>query len=106
MINNSIDSSKEFICDDDTDNGTSILDFFTTRLEETTTLKVPSFDDDVNAESICCATTKTIHPKALPSAKNNKLVTVVNHGDFLQSVTIEECTYVNCWRIFLISTIN
>ena len=100
ILNNSVDTSKEFICDDDLEkpceSEMSALDFFTTRFDGPTTSKVPLLDDDVDAESLCRTTTKTIHPKALPSVKNNKLVTVVNHGEFSQSVTIEECMYVIC----------
>lgn len=98
-INNSIGNSQEFLCDDEHENvamSDMLLDFFTTRLDsETTTSKVSSIEDDVSAESLCCTSSKTIHPKSLPSVKNNKLVTVVNHGEFSQSVTIEECTYVS-----------
>lgn len=95
----SLTDSKEFVCedeiiDDENVNGTNLTMFLSDRisLDETTTLKAAPVDDDAEAESLCCSTRKTIRPKTLPSVVDNKLVYVVNHGDFSQTVTIEECT--------------
>lgn len=85
--------SKEFVCEDDLDeNGTTLVDFIKNRFDGTTASRETSVDDEVDSESLCCTTKKTIRPKALPSIVNNKLITVVNHGDFSQTVEIEECT--------------
>lgn len=48
-------------------------------------------EDDLNAESLCGATKKIIRPKVMPSVRNDELLTVINHGEFSQTVTIEEC---------------
>lgn len=95
--------SKEFVCQDEIlDDGNvnvnknetnySMLLSDRVSLGETTTLKASPVDDDAEAESLCCSKRKTIRPKTLPSVVDNKLVYVVNHGDFSQTVTIEECT--------------
>lgn len=84
---------KEFHCEDD--DGAikmSLVDFIKNRFDESTASRETSVDDEVDSESLCCTMTKTIRPKTLPSILNNKLVTVVNHGEFSQTVEIEECT--------------
>lgn len=93
----SIENSKEFVCedeiiDDDNVNGTNASTFINDRISlDETTLKAAPVDDDAEAESLCCSKRKIIRPKTLPSVVDNKLVYVVNHGDFSQTVTIEEC---------------
>lgn len=91
----------EFNCDDDPDEtGISLVDFVKNRFDESTASRDTSIDDDADSESLCCTTLKTIRPKTLPSVLNNKLVTVVNHGEFSQTVTIEECSWVDVdWKL-------
>jgi hypothetical protein len=85
-IDTTSDNSKEFVCDDEhDDNGTSLADFVKNRFEG-----APP-EDDLDAESLCCSKKKIIRPKALPSVRNSELLTVINHGEFSQTVTIEEC---------------
>lgn len=79
------ENSKEFVCDDEVDDGKSLADFVKNRFEEA------PLDDDIDAESLCCTKKKIIRPKALPSVRNSELLTVINHGEFSQTVTIEEC---------------
>lgn len=85
-IDTVVEKSKDFVCEDEfEDIGTSIQEFVKNRFEE-----APP-DDDLDAESLCTTTRKVIRPKALPSVRNNELLTVINHGEFSQTVTIEEC---------------
>lgn len=87
-IDTAIRHSKDFICDDDNDvDGTNIEDFIKNRFNEASSVD----DDELHAESLCSSVKKTIRPKALPSVRNNELLTVVNHGEYSQTVTIEEC---------------
>lgn len=79
--------SKEFSCDD-ADDGTNLVDFVRNRFDGST----GSIDDEVDSESLCCTTKKIIRPKTLPSVADNKLIKIVNHGEFFQTVEIEECT--------------
>lgn len=91
-IDTRAENSKEFVCDDDYNSGTSFLNFVKNRFDESTPPKDIIREDDVDAESLCATTKKTITPKTLPSVIDSKLVTVVNHGEFTQTVTIEECS--------------
>lgn len=85
-IDTIVEKSEDFVCEDEfEDIGTNIQEFVKNRFEE-----APP-DDDLDAESLCTTTNKVIRPKALPSVRNNELLTVINHGEFSQSVTIEEC---------------
>ncbi|CRL04141.1 CLUMA_CG017252, isoform A [Clunio marinus] len=49
------------------------------------------FDDDEEEDSMCLTRERRIRPKALPNPTNNDLVTIINHGEILQTVKIEEC---------------
>lgn len=61
--------------------------------DESLTMRIDDADDDDsgNEESLCETRTKTIRPKSLPLTSNNHMVTIVNSGEFIQTVTIEEC---------------
>jgi hypothetical protein len=91
-INTKIESADEFYCEDDGDKGTSIKDFIKNRFEDSDDGPgVAALEDDYDEESLCATTKKNIRPKALPSTANNKLLTIINHGEFSQTVTIETC---------------
>lgn len=89
-IDTTIEHSKEFVCLDEFEgNGTNIMELVKNRFED-----APP-EDDLNAESLCGATKKIIRPKVMPSVRNDELLTVINHGEFSQTVTIEECEWVS-----------
>lgn len=80
-------ANEEFDCDNDGDKGTNLKDFLKNRFDDPI-----SALDDADEESLCTSNKKTIRPKALPSISDNKFLTIVNHGEFSQTVTIETCT--------------
>mgnify|MGYP007092106929 CR=1 FL=1 len=94
-IETTIEKAKDFDCDDgfNNDTGKTIQEFISRFGETQAGVEDKPLEDldDLEAESICGSTRKTIRPKVLPSIEDSKLVTVVNHGDFTQTVTIELC---------------
>jgi hypothetical protein len=91
-IDTSVKNADEFYCDDDGDKGTSIKEFIKNRFDDPVSSAFDEEDLESESESLCTTTKKTIRPKALPSVADNKLLTIINHGEFSQTVTIELCT--------------
>lgn len=92
-INIKIKNAAEFHCDDDGDKGTSFKDFIQSRFEDSDQPNIEALESsDFDEESLCATTTKEIRPKALPSVANNNLLTIINHRELSQTVTIEICT--------------
>jgi Spaetzle len=89
-----INDSRPFHCDDGDDafwkKGTTVAYDVNSRFGTTSKEAMPISDAHEVEETLCESHRQVIFPKTLPNILN-KMVIIVNHGQFKQEVNIEKC---------------